>query len=167
MSVPVQIPVCDLGLVLRAPICPGCGSSKTEGEALCGSCVLALPLYLRDWITRPGAARGDLFAGTLERALGHLVGIRDLRNRRWPYRSLEELAAAGYGVSGQGQCESLRCLSQVLWLWTPQGRRMPVDPITYEPHAIVCLDPVGVVLRRIRRLQTPARRRRAGKGRTQ
>jgi len=157
MSAAVQLPESDVAMVLAAKLCVGCGGEKRTGDAVCGSCFLALPLYLRDWVTRPGEPPFP-FAETLRRAVQHLVNIRELRNRRWVYRSLEELARAGFRVSGRGQCESLKCLRQILWLWTPQHRKMPVDPITYEPHAAVCLDPVGVVLRRIRRLQTPAGR---------
>ena len=161
MSAHVQVPDCDVAMALAAPVCLGCGSAKPAGDAICASCLGALPLYLQDWITRPRMRPDPLFPETLRRALQHLVDIRLVRNRRWPYRSLEDLAQAGFRVSGEGQCESLRCLCEVLWLWTPQHHRMPVDPVTYEPHATVCLDPVGVVLRRIRRLQTRRRKRRA------
>jgi hypothetical protein len=157
VSTPVQL--VDVS-VATAPLCLGCGSSKRASEAVCNSCLGALPLFLRDWITR--TPRDANFEGAFRRAVQHLVDIRGTRSARWKYHSMDDLRAAGFTDCGDGQCSSIRCLRRVIWLRTPHGARMPVDAITFEPHAAVCLDPVGVVLGRIRRLQTPARRRRAG-----
>jgi hypothetical protein len=123
---------------------------------VCNSCLGALPLFLRDWITR--TPRDEKFPEAFQRAVQHLVDIRGTRSARWKFRSLDELRAAGFRDCGDGQCASIRCLRRLIWLRTPKGARMPVDATTLEPHAAVCLDPVGVVMSRIRRLQTPARR---------
>jgi hypothetical protein len=157
MSTPIQLAPADREMAITAEICLGCGNAKRKTEVLCSWCLSALPLYLREWITR--TPRTEQFADSFGRAVQHLVDIRGLRNRKWVYQTMDELRAAGFRDSGDGQCSSIRCLGRLIWLRTPHGGRMPVDAKTFAPHAAVCLDPVGVVLGRIRRLQTPARRR--------
>jgi len=49
---------------------------------------------------------------------------------------LAELRTKGYSFDNQGHCRG--CQAVILWFWTPAGKKIPLDPVTYEPHWGTC-----------------------------
>lgn len=62
----------------------------------------------------------------------------------WPYRSHDDLKAAGYylirGRNGEEHtwCKDPGCKAVIMWYRTPNGARMPVDAKTYMTHWATC-----------------------------
>jgi len=47
-----------------------------------------------------------------------------------------ELLAAGYRLAGTAHCKG--CKALIEWWLTPNGKRMPLDKTTFEPHFSTC-----------------------------
>ncbi len=58
----------------------------------------------------------------------------------WPYKTLDDLTAAGYRFEGTSRCRSRRCDREIEWWRTPKGKAIPLDPDTKEPHFSTCPD---------------------------
>lgn len=58
----------------------------------------------------------------------------------WPYKTLNQLEAAGYRYEGPGTCMGLKCGRTIAWWRTPKGKAIPLDPDTKEPHFSTCPD---------------------------
>lgn len=59
----------------------------------------------------------------------------------WPYKTLDQLEAAGYRYEGTGTCTGETCGDRVIQWWrTPKGKAIPLDPDTKEPHFSTCPD---------------------------
>ena len=55
-------------------------------------------------------------------------------------KSEAELAAAGFIYLNTGTCKGKRCRQSVLWFGTRDGRALPLDVGTLEPHQKSCRD---------------------------
>ena len=130
-------------------ICAVCGGPKPSGSAFCKTDFLALTW----WQRRPLLEGPDApaFADAFDSALSHL-SAHPGRSRQygaggrgWSYRSDDELRAAGYARCEQdlygAVCKVPNCGQRILWYWTPQGTKVPVQFDTLQPHRVTCADP--------------------------
>ena len=58
----------------------------------------------------------------------------------WPYKTDEDLRAAGYVFENTGICRGETCRQQVEWWLTPKQKHIPLDPGTMQPHWSTCPD---------------------------
>ena len=49
-----------------------------------------------------------------------------------------ELETAGYGYAESRQCSARECLAPIELWWTPNGRKIPLNVGTLEPHFATC-----------------------------
>lgn len=64
---------------------------------------------------------------------------KQLKDGGWkmPFpKTEEELNSAGYQFTGQSICRGCGALME--WWITPSGKKMPLDPVTREPHHATC-----------------------------
>lgn len=61
----------------------------------------------------------------------------------WPYKTLDDLTAAGYRYEGTAACRGEKCGRIIQWWRTPKGKAIPLDPDTKEPHFSTCPDAEG------------------------
>ena len=155
----------DARRMLEATECPACHGAKFTRRALCATDFLALPLYLRNWLTD---VKSPYFTENLRRALQHLADFgaqRQMRiltdGRRWSYRTAEELAAAGYVWRDHARCKAPGCRAWIEWYRRPEGGMIPVNLADYQPHPVTCRDPQYFERRRALRASAKPRRRRA------
>jgi hypothetical protein len=55
----------------------------------------------------------------------------------WP-KNDTTLKQAGYKFSGVGKCRNVVCGAEIEWWETPNGKKIPLDPGTMEPHWSTC-----------------------------
>jgi hypothetical protein len=71
------------------------------------------------------------------------------RGRPWPYRTMKAMNEAGYVFletslcrytydTGGGRESVIACGRTVLWFRTPEGKKMPIDGISFSPHFATC-----------------------------
>jgi hypothetical protein len=48
------------------------------------------------------------------------------------------LVAAGYTYINTSRCKGTSCGAEIEWWRTPNGKKMPLDPVTFEPHWSTC-----------------------------
>lgn len=152
-----------------------CGAAKDAGKPFCLSDWLALPLYLRTWLS--AGARSEYFAENFRRAWQHLADLGPQRREhlgqspagapmRWRYNSDQELLDAGYRLARDGaptRCAAPRCNAQIRWWITPGKKYLAVNYAKDDcrPHFVTCADPDYFRFRQERRkVQASARRKR-------
>ncbi len=125
--------------------CIYCGNPKLKSDPFCKSDTIALPLYLRNWLTR---GTGDpFFTENFRRALQHLTDIgpqRKVRHGRrgpWLFSTEDDLMAAGYKQLNHARCGVPGCGARVIWYYTPNKNRIAVNLEDYQPHWNTCTDP--------------------------
>lgn len=63
---------------------------------------------------------------------------------KWNYETPEELVAAGYTLSRLSRCSAIHnggtCNESIEWWRTPEGRFIPLDAETLQPHWSTCVD---------------------------
>ncbi len=55
---------------------------------------------------------------------------------KWPYKSETELRDAGYYFKDDSRCK--QCHAMIEWWVTPNGKFMPLDKDTLQPHWGTC-----------------------------
>lgn len=130
-------------------ICAVCGGVKRAHSAFCQTDFLALTW----WQRRPLLAGpadpyfAEAFAAALQQLRLHPQRSRQygVNGRGWSYCSDDELRAAGYSRCeqelGGAVCKVPGCGQRILWYWTPQGTKIPVQYDTLQPHRVTCSDP--------------------------
>ena len=152
----------EVAASIAGEVCAACGGPKRAGLPFCATDYNALPMPARWSLGKGEACPG--FATTFRSWLRHLQlhpvrqRLLPARSGMLPYRTTDELEAAGYRFSGHAQCGAVRCLQPVVWYLTPDRRKVALDPKTLQPHRTVCRDPEWWERRK---LKTSARRRRA------
>lgn len=58
----------------------------------------------------------------------------------WPYRTDADLRAAGYVYERTRRCYGKTCGAEIEEWRTPNGKMMPIDPGTMQPHWSTCPD---------------------------
>lgn len=61
----------------------------------------------------------------------------------WPYKTTDQLVAAGYRYEGLGYCAGQKCGEEIIWWQTPKGKRIPLNRGTFEPHFSTCPNAEG------------------------
>jgi hypothetical protein len=52
----------------------------------------------------------------------------------------EALNTNGYKLTNSGRCNGPTCGAEIEWWMTPNGKKMPLDKATLEPHWVSCPD---------------------------
>ena len=55
---------------------------------------------------------------------------------KWPYESESDLEKAGYQFKNDSRCKG--CQEMIEWWETPNGKMMPLDKETLQPHWSTC-----------------------------
>lgn len=62
----------------------------------------------------------------------------------------QEFADQGYRFKERSVCRYEGCSAEIEWWETPNGRMMPLDPGTLEPHWATCESPQNTRRRRLK-----------------
>jgi len=54
-------------------------------------------------------------------------------------KTAEGLYAAGYRFKNNSRCNSVKCAAEIQWWLTPQGKSIPLNHPTLEPHWATCV----------------------------
>lgn len=55
-----------------------------------------------------------------------------------PGMTNEQLEAEGYTFDGTSACRGRLCGRDIEWWITPNQSKLPLDPVTHEPHWATC-----------------------------
>jgi hypothetical protein len=55
---------------------------------------------------------------------------------KWPYKTDADLTKAGYIFKSDARCKG--CQEMIEWWETPNGKMMPLDKLTLQPHWSTC-----------------------------
>lgn len=65
-------------------------------------------------------------------------------SKPWPYTTVAHLETAGYKFDRLSRCTGKykggTCNALIHWYTTPDGKKMPIDPQTIQPHWSSCPD---------------------------
>jgi hypothetical protein len=127
----------EITAAVAGTVCLACSGMKRSGQPFCRTDFCALPLRYRR-------------ASEFRSALAHLQAHRDRRallGDDWPYKTLREVADAGYEAMparsmGWDRCQVPGCGAQILFVrkdatTTP----FPINRSDARPHRTSCTDP--------------------------
>jgi hypothetical protein len=148
-------------------VCAVCGEAKRPNSAFCQTDFLALTWWQRKPLLAGPAdpAFAEAFLSALQHLRLYPVRARQYGagGRGWSYRSDDELRAAGYRRCEQdldgAVCKVPGCQQRILWYWTPQGTKIPVQYDTLQPHRVTCADAAYFSRRRSGRASARAPRK--------
>lgn len=148
-----------------ARICAACDRPKREMSAFCPTCTAALTIWQRNWLAEDPST--SHWCDNYRSALRHLqlnatrIRVLPLYRGGWPYSSSDDLRAAGYSYIEHSHCRVPGCGRTIIWYWTPNHGRIPVDVPSYQPHRTTCVDSEYFQRRRAARTSAKRSKKRA------
>lgn len=128
-------------------MCSVCDGRKNAGQPFCLTDFLALPIHMRNWVSR---SLSPDFAEAFRQAHAHLAGhtVRrvlvghDGATADWPYRTLQEVAEH-YELAGEPtRCRVPGCGVQILFVRRDAiSKAFPINRTDARPHRLSCKDP--------------------------
>lgn len=124
--------------------CPSCANPKSRLSTFCKSCTLALPIWVRNWLTA-GPVEERYFV-TFRAWHAHLDKWRGrIKRVGWDYKSLAEIEDAGYKVLNTSHCRAKGCGQAIGWLEDVCGNKLPINLADFQPHRTSCRNPGSFV----------------------
>jgi hypothetical protein len=140
----------DVEASWRSEICAACGKFKRANSSFCVSDFSALALPMRWQIRGPESV--DAFNAALRHLQLHQTRRANMAEGDWPYRSQDELEAAGFRMvrlhfrcevpqPGSERVPPHTCGAKISLWRTKNDKLIALDDRTYRPHRADCVDP--------------------------